>query len=217
MEESKYNCASIPTVRRLPIYLHLLKQMQNSGREFVSSTHIAEKLKLESIQVRKDLANTGIVGKPRVGYYVPSLIDAIEKFLGWDNNSEAFLVGVGSLGSALLGYDGFARRGLDIVAAFENDNTKIGSQIRGKEVLGLDKLPGLAARMGIRIGIITVPADEAQVVCDIMVSAGILAIWNFTPANLETPEEVVVQNEDLSCGLAVLSVKLSKLLQTHKD
>lgn len=212
MESMKQGFASIPTIRRLPMYLHLLNKLQNDGREFVSSTFISEKLKLEAIQVRKDLAITGIIGKPKVGYYVPALIESIEKYLGWDNNADAFLVGAGSLGSALLGYSGFQKRGLNIVAAFDADSAKVGTNVRGKEITSLDKMPELAQRMGVKMGIISVPDEYAQSVADLMVAAGILAIWNFTPSNLQVPEGIIIQNEDLSCGLAVLSVKLAKVL-----
>ena len=212
MGTEKQKVGSLPTVRRLPSYLHFLRQLKDSGRDIVSSTHIAEKLKLEPIQVRKDLAITGIVGKPKVGYYVPSLIRSIEEFLGWDNNTDAFLVGAGHLGGALLGYQGFKRHGLNIVAAFDADEAKAGTEVAGKEILPLAKLPNLASRMHISMGIITVPAEGAQDVADLMVASGITAIWNFAPISLEVPDFVVVQNEDLASGLAVLSIKAAKAL-----
>jgi len=211
MDTEKQKVGSLPTIRRLPSYLYILRQLDEAGRDVVSSTHIAERLKLEPIQVRKDLAVTGIEGKPKVGYHVPSLMKAIESFLNWDNSKEAFLVGAGNLGSALLGYQGFERHGMRIVAAFDTDQSKVGTNIHGKDVFALDKLPDLARRMHIRFGIITVPAPFAQHVADMMVTSGISAIWNFSPTNLELPDDVVVQNEDLSTGLAVLSVKASKL------
>lgn len=207
METEKQRIVSLPTVRRLPAYLHLLRNLSEEGRDLVSSTQISEKLKLESIQVRKDLAITGIVGKPKIGYYVPTLIEAIEEFLGWNNNTDAFLVGAGSLGTALLGYEGFNRHGLNILAAFDLDETKVGTIIHGKQVLPLEKLSNLADRMLIHMGIIAVPAQAAQSVADLMVSSGITAIWNFAPISLDVPDKVVVQNEDLASGLAVLSVK----------
>ena len=207
---------SLPTVRRLPSYLHLLRQFTQEGRDIVSSTHIAAKLKLEPIQVRKDLAVTGIVGKPKVGYYLPTLIKAIEEFLGWDDNTCAFLVGTGNLGGALLGYEGFKQHGLDIVAAFDVDPAKIGTEVRDKEVLPMDKMPDLANRMHVQMGIISVPAESAQDAADLMVASGITAIWNFAPVRLDVPNFVVVQNEDLSMGLAVLSVKSASARQNER-
>lgn len=204
--------APLPTVRRLPTYLRLMRQLRAAGREYVSSIQIAEELKLEAIQVRKDLAVTGIEGKTKVGFPVPALIEAIESFLGWDNTTDAFLVGAGSLGTALMGYEGFAHHGLNIVAAFDVDRAKIGRRVHGKEVLPLHKLPDLAARMHIHMGIIATPAGAAQAVAALMAAAGIRAIWNFAPVRLEVPAPIVVQNEDLSSGLAVLSVQLAEAL-----
>jgi len=207
MEAERPKVGNLATVKRLPLYLRFLRQLKDSGREIVSSTYIGEHLKLEPIQVRKDLAVTGIVGKPKVGYFIPSLIQAIEEFLGWDNNTDAFLVGAGNLGSALLGYQGFARHGLNIVAAFDTDESKIGTHIHDKDVLPLDKLSDLVDRMHITMGIIAVPAEAAQSVADLMIAAGITAIWNFAPVHIDVPNNIVVQNEDLASGLAVLSVK----------
>ncbi|MHB9130128.1 MAG: redox-sensing transcriptional repressor Rex [Armatimonadota bacterium] len=198
-----------PTIRRLPAYLHLLRQLQELGWETVSGTYLADELKLDPVQVRKDLTITGIVGKPRVGFRVTELIAAIVNYLGWNNPTEALLVGVGNLGSALLGYSGFQRHGLTIVVAFDADPRKIDTEVQGKIVLSLEKLPGLAQRLHIRLGILAVPAEAAQSAAELMVAAGMKAIWNFTPASLTVPAGIIVQNEDLSSGLAVLSRRLS--------
>jgi redox-sensing transcriptional repressor len=181
--------------------------LREEGRTAVSCTLIAEDLNLYPTQVRKDLAATGIVGKPKVGYDVSELIESIETFLGWNDTHNAFLVGVGSLGAALIGYPGFERYGFDIVAGFEIDPQKVGTVVRGKRILDVDKLPGLAARMHVHLGIIAVPATIAQVIADVMVRGGIRAIWNFAPVGLQVPEGVVVQNEDLASSLAVFLQK----------
>ena len=204
------------TLRRLTHYHHLLKQLEASGRPVVSCTHIAEHLRLLPIQVRKDMAMTGVVGKPKVGYEVPFLRAAIEEFLGWNDVTSAFLVGAGHLGTALLGYDRFSRYGLDIVAAFDVEAAKIGTTIHGKEVLPLEKLPDLGNRMHVPIGILTVPAEAAQSVVDLMMLSCIRAIWNFTPVKLEVPEGIIVENEDLSATLGVLSSKLAKALKRER-
>jgi len=142
-----------------------------------------------------------------------NVIEELERFLGWNNINDAFLVGAGSMGSALLGYRKFEQCGLKIVTAFDLDPSKIGTKIHGKHVLPLEKLPNLARRMHILIGIITVPAAEAQAVADLMVEGGIRAIWNFAPIRLHTPAHVIVHNEDLYCSLATLSQKLFATLQ----
>lgn len=206
----------IPSVRRLPLYLRLLRELRAEGREAVSCTQISESLDQGTVQVRKDLAITGIVGRPKVGYQIPELIDAIETFLGWKNTRDAFLVGAGSLGHALLGYEGFNDNGLNIVAAFDADPAKIGTRIHDKEVLAWDTFHDLAQRMHILIGVLTVPADVAQEVTNAMVLAGVRAIWNYTPAKLEVPPSIVVEDVRLSSSLAMLSSRLTRLLESQR-
>ncbi|HSA03551.1 MAG TPA: redox-sensing transcriptional repressor Rex, partial [Candidatus Paceibacterota bacterium] len=108
-----------PTLRRLPLYHRYLLQLDKLGRENVSCTDIGLELKLDPTQIRKDFEAAGIEGRPRVGYVLTHLIDGIERFLGWKNVQETFLVGVGSMGAALLGYKKFERCGLNIVAGDE--------------------------------------------------------------------------------------------------
>lgn len=205
-----------PTLRRLPLYHRFLKQIQEEGRDGVSCTHIGQALGLDPTQVRKDIEATGAVGRPKVGYVVGELVDAIEKFLGWDNITEAFLVGAGSLGAALLGYSRFQNCGLNVVAAFDTDPKKIGQNIHDRHILPLEKLPNLMQRMHIHIGVITVPAAVAQNVANLLVDGGVRAIWNFAPIRLKVPENVIVHNEDLYCSLAALSQKLAQRLAEEK-
>ena len=208
---------SAPTLKRLPLYHRVLKEWETAGRETVSCPDIALYLDLDPTQVRKDLESAGLVGRPRIGYTLANVLDGLEEFLGWKNLHDAFLVGAGSMGSALLGYRKFEQCGLKIVTAFDLDPSKIGTKIHGKHVLPLDKLPNLAQRMHILIGIITVPAAEAQAVADLMVAGGIRAIWNFAPIRLHVPEHVIVHNEDLYCSLAALSQKLFATLQSKPE
>ncbi len=208
MEQKSDKKVPVPTVRRLPRYLHLLKRCQSNGRESISATDIANRLELESIQVRKDLSYTGIVGKPRVGYTVTELIKAIEDFLGWSSRTNAILIGVGSLGSALLGYSAFQKHGLDIVAAFDNQREKIGMDVHNIPIYHIDELENRGASLGAAIAIMTLPASAAQEVTDRLVATGIKGVWNFSPIKINVPDDVIVQDEDLSTGLAVLSIKL---------
>jgi redox-sensing transcriptional repressor len=202
--------AKLPTIRRLPRYLTVLRRLMSLGREVVSSSYLADELRVERIVAKKDLEITGITGRTGVGYVVADLIDAIEDFLGWNNTTEAFLVGVGNLGSALLGYEGFKSYGLDMIAAFDTDPSRIGRMVQGINVFSLDKLPDLAERMHIQMAVLTVPAESAQQVADLLVNSGIRGIWNFTTINLRVPEGVLVQREDLAAGLAELSVKMRR-------
>lgn len=202
----------LPTIRRLPTYLYKLSEMRKAGISIVATPELARYMNLGEIVIRKDLAVTGVSGQPGVGYKVKELIEAIKSYLNWDNASEAILVGAGSLGSALLGYEGFEEYGLKIIAAFDADPGKIGTEIHGRSVFGVDRLAELVRRLQVRIGIICVPAAFAQEVADAMVAGGIRGIWNFANVSLKVPEEVVVQREVIAGGLAVLSVKMNRRL-----
>jgi redox-sensing transcriptional repressor len=197
-----------PTLRRLPLYLHYLRTLQASGRPVVSASHMGSDLQLDATQVRKDLAATGVVGRPKIGFEVEALVRRITEFLGFNNVKDAVLVGAGHLGRALLEFERFNRYGLNIVAAFDNDPAKIGQCISDKPIYALEKLPDLAQRLRVQLGILTVPAEAAQSCTDLLVAGGVQALWNFAPVTLETPAGVIVQNEDLFASLAVLSNKL---------
>lgn len=205
----------LPSLRRLPRYLNVLESFQTRGRDTVSATDIAEQLDLKPIQIRKDMAFTGIVGKPKVGYNIYDLICAIRKFIGWSETTPAVLVGAGSLGTALLGYEGFSRRNLRILAAFDVDPEKQGRLIYHTRVYPMEELPGIIQKENVKMAIITVPPDSAQIVTDALVKAGILGIWNFSPAEVQVPPGVVIKREDLSEGLAVLFVLMQENALTH--
>jgi redox-sensing transcriptional repressor len=208
MSELERKTAGVPTLKRLPLYLRLLRQMKEAGEEYASGAVVARELGLDPIVVRKDLAITGAVGRPRLGFHMDEIIPAIEDFLGWSNTSDAFLAGVGNLGTALLGYQGFEQHGMRIVAAFDTNPEIIGQKIHGKIVLDIKKLSTLAKRMHVQIGIITATASVAQSIADTMIAGGIRGIWNFTPAKLNVPKHVILQREDLASSLAVLSHRL---------
>lgn len=197
-----------PSIRRLPSYLHLVKQAHAQGLQYISGTIIANELNLEPIQVRKDLSITGINGKPKRGYPVDALIVAIEHFLGWDIPKNAVLIGAGNLGTALSGYQEFRYHGLNFVAAFDNNPDKIGKMIHGVPILSLSYLEENIKSLDATIAVLTVPSSEAQRITDILVKANIKAIWNFTNTKLQVPDSVIVQREDLTSGYAIMSVQL---------
>ena len=199
----------VPSIRRLPVYLALLRRLRDSGVEAVSSTRIAQELGLTGIQVRKDLSMTQIVGRPKVGHAIRELIDHIERFLGWDKPRQAFLVGAGHLGTALLGYRGFQQEKLDISAVFDNSPQKIGTTVFDKEILPISEFHQLVLLRQVYLAILTVPAAVAQKTTDMMVEAGIVGIWNFAPIQLNVPPEVIVEDVSLSSSLAVLTQRLS--------
>lgn len=199
---------SVPrqTVKRLPNYLTYLKGKAEEGVINISAPMVARGLNLNEVQVRKDLASVSESGgKPRTGYLLSELIMDIEKYLGYDNVKDAIVVGVGHLGNALMSFEGFKNYGLNVVAGFDSSDDLIGTEVHGKRIFSNDRIIELCTRLNIHLGIITVPDEHAQEVCDIMANAGILAIWNFAQVHLKVPENIIVQNENLAASLAILS------------
>lgn len=192
------------TLRRLPTYLTYLKGLPPDAPANISSAAIAAAIGAGEIQVRKDLASVSDSGRPKTGYPVAELIADLTEFLGYNDVSDAIVVGCGKLGEALLGYGGFQEYGLNLVAGFDTDPARIHEQA-DKPVLPLEKLAGLCEQRGIRVAILTVPASYAQAACDRLVAAGIRAILNFAPAHLDVPHGVLVKNENLAVSLAQLS------------
>jgi redox-sensing transcriptional repressor len=185
--------------------------LQRDGDEYISGTVIARELNLEPIQVRKDLAITGIIGRPKRGYPIEALTNAIERFLRWDSIQDAVLVGAGNLGTALLGYREFQFHGLNFMAAFDKNPEKIGNVIHGVKVLPADTMDIQIRNLGIKIAVLTVPFQSAQETADILIRSGVQGIWNFTNVKLKVPENVAVQKEDLSSGYAMLCVMMQGL------
>lgn len=205
------------TIGRLPAYHRYLKEKQAEGERTIASTAIAEDLHLNAVQVRKDLALiSSVAGKPKLGFDVEDLIADIDRFLGYDNVSDAVLVGAGGLGSALVGYGGFKNYGLNIVAAFDSSPALIGTVLHGVHVFDVSELGRLVRRLNVRIGIITVPKEAAQGAADALVSGGVRAIWNFAPVHLSLPANIAVKNEDMAASLAILSKRLAEILNNEK-
>lgn len=211
MKEYKEHKISKATIARMPLYLHFLQEENSKGAQYISSSVIAQNISVSSVLVRKDLTLVSSQpGRPRLGFEIHRLIVDIEKFLGYDTVSDAVIVGAGGLGRAFLGYEGFKSNGLNIVAAFDVSKALIGTKVAGKEILPLSELEKFVCEHKIRLGIITVPKQAAQEVLNKMVAAGIEAIWNFAPAPLRAPKEIVLKTEDLAASLAMLAGKLYK-------
>jgi redox-sensing transcriptional repressor len=175
------------------------------GELHISSAVLADRLSLDPVLTRKDLAMAGVPGKPRRGYPAKELADAISRALGWDSATDAVLVGVGSLGKALLGYSGFEEQNLSIAVAFDSSPELIGQKFHGVKIRTLEDLPRLIGRLKIKLAILTVPNTAAQSCADALVAAGITGILNFTSIQLSVPRNVTVQNVDIAQSLAVLS------------
>ena len=198
-------------IRRYPIYLDYLKRKQAEGLVYISSPQFADSLNLSEEQVRKDLNFVSRnFGKPKVGREIKLLIFDIEEFLGYRDSQRAVLVGAGHLGRALMAYEGFLHYGLDIVCAFDNDINKIDCIFYNKSIYSINELEKKCLELNVHIGIIAVPQQYAQDVCDKLVNAGVKGIWNFTSAILKVSDDIIVLNENLASSLAVLSNKLKE-------
>lgn len=200
------------TLKRLPHYLEALYSFKKTGLPMVSATKIAEFTDVHMTQVRKDLAFTGVVGIPKVGHKINELILAIEQCLNWNDVSSCFLVGAGHLGKALMGYSELSKKGLRIIAAFDNNPEMSVTNYLGIQIHPMTKLSNLISRLHVNIGILTVPAEAAQEIADEMVDNGIIAIWNFTPTRLKVPSHIIIENIDMSSSLAVLSRRVAERL-----
>ena len=202
-------------LKRLPGYLAYLKNIPEESSPYISATALANALDMGEVQVRKDLAMVSDGGRPKIGYLRESLIEDISQFLGYDNTTDAILVGAGKLGQALLGYSGFEAYGLNILAAFDARPFTQKTQ-EGRSVYPMEQLESFCRSNKVLMGIITVPAQFAQDVCDRLIGCGIKAIWNFAPTHLDVPAGILVQNENMATSLAVLSMHLQAQMKDKK-
>jgi redox-sensing transcriptional repressor len=206
---------SIPeqTLRRIPHYHQILTDLEAQGQKLISSRYLSRFFRVHDTQVRKDVSVIGYRGRPKAGYSVTGLKQAIADFLGINLRNTAVLIGAGKLGSALCGYPGLAEYGLRIVGVFDSDPSKIGTPVASFTIQAVESLPRFLSGQPIGIAILTVPKDAAQSAADLIVRLGIRAIWNFAPTQLAVPPEVSVRHENLAVGLALLSHDLKKSQQ----
>lgn len=200
-------------LKRLPGYLSYLKSIPENASPYISATALANALNMGEVQVRKDLAMVSNGGRPKIGYLRESLIEDISQFLGYDNTTDAVLIGAGKLGQALCGYSGFADYGLNILAAFDAkpmaDRTE-----EGTPIYPMEQLESFCKTHKVIMGVITVPAKHAQQVCDQLIECGVKAVWNFAPTHLNVPANILVQNENMATSLAVLSMHLQAQIKS---
>lgn len=197
-------------VARLPVYLRCLTDVRQRGKQILSSQELAERAGGNAAQVRKDLSYLGEFGIRGIGYEVDGLIQHISRWLGLTRRHNVAIVGMGRLGPALMGYRGFAEKGFEVTAIFDTDPDKVGSTVGGLVVQDSSKLVSTVREKDIAIGIIATPAAVAQEVADLLVEAGVKAILNFAPENLEVPDEVNCREVDLSLELQILCFHLER-------
>lgn len=193
-----------PAIRRLPWYLACVTRLRARGVEYASSTAISKQLNVDASQIAKDLSYLNIKGKTRIGYEVAQLEQGLKDFLGFDRQHRAVMMGVGSLGRALIMDSGLTRYGLDIVAGFDVNPAIIGTEIGGLPIYDIAELPSRREALGAEIAIIAVPVENAAGVADICVAAGIRALWNFTPFHIKTGPDITIQNTSIYAHLAVM-------------
>lgn len=183
-------------IGRLPVYLRALTRLAQEGHEVTSSHELGERLGISSAQIRKDLSLFGGFGKQGTGYHIPYLIDQLRQVLQVNREWEVALIGVGDLGRAVAHYKGFANRGFRIAAAFDSAPDKLGVPINGIVIQSMDSAGAVIAERGIKVAMVAVPAENAQAVADMLIEAGVRAILNYAPINLNVPAGVYVQYID---------------------
>ncbi|MCG8450827.1 MAG: redox-sensing transcriptional repressor Rex [Pirellulales bacterium] len=185
-------------MNRLTLYLRELQHLIRDGEQTTSSSQLGRLLGFTDAQVRKDLAHFGHFGHPGVGYRCDELVQAIRMILGTDREWRVALVGVGNLGRALLGYRGFYQQGFTLIAAFDSNPTLVGAKIEGVEIYGMEQLTEVLAEKQVELGLVAVPAGDAQEVTDQLVAAGVGGIVNFAPVTLSVPEGISKVGVDLA-------------------
>ncbi len=197
-------------ISRLTQYHCILVDYIKKKNYTITSSTIAQLLKIDDSQVRKDISMLNNTGKSRVGYDVNRLKETIEKTLGFKNPKNAFIIGAGNLGTALAKYNDFEAYGLNVMALFDVDKEKIGKKINSKPVFDIKELSEYTKKMNVEIGILTVPSDFAQEIANYAVKSKINYIWNFSPTVLDVPNGVEVWNENLMGNFLQFSYKISK-------
>lgn len=193
-----------PTLRRLPWYLAYVNLLNAKDIEYVSSTQIAKEINVDASQIAKDLSFLNIKGKTRIGYEVKRLAKELEDFLGFKREHNTFMIGVGSLGAALIQDSGLSQYGLRIVAGFDVNPLRIGTSICGVPIFHISELAQRQQEFNAEIGVLAVPVEHAQEATDQMVEGGLKAVWNFTPFRIKAPENIVIQNTSIYAHLAVM-------------
>jgi len=197
------------TVRRLSAYLRFLEDFEGRGLKTISSDELARRGGTTSAQVRKDLSFFGSFGKRGLGYSVPELAGRLREILGLGRKWKIIIVGAGKIGAALVQYRGFKQRGFHILAAYDNDSSKIGKPMDGIPVRDISHLERDANKEPPDIAVLAVPGEHAQTMTNRIVAAGIKAILNFAPAQLQVPSDVTVRNVNMAMELEGLSYALS--------
>ena len=214
MEEKQISKA---VIKRLPRYYRYLGELLEDNVERISSNDLSKKMRVTASQIRQDLNNFGGFGQQGYGYNVKYLYTEIGKILGLDIVHPMIIVGAGNLGQALANYVEFEKRGFKLVGIFDVNPVLEGIAVRGIEIQMISDLPFFMKENNIEIAILTLPKNKARDMAEILIENGIKAIWNFAHIDLDTPDDVIVENVHLSESLMTLSYNLSQYRQEHID
>lgn len=204
-------------IKRLPRYYRYLGELLEDNVERISSNDLSKKMRVTASQIRQDLNNFGGFGQQGYGYNVKYLYTEIGKILGLDIVHPMIIVGAGNLGQALANYVEFEKRGFKLVGIFDVNPVLEGIAVRGIEIQMISDLPFFMKENNIEIAILTLPKNKASDMAEILIENGIKAIWNFAHIDLDTPDDVIVENVHLSESLMTLSYNLSQYRQEHID
>ena len=204
-------------IKRLPRYYRYLGELLEDNVERISSNDLSKKMRVTASQIRQDLNNFGGFGQQGYGYNVKYLYTEIGKILGLDILHPMIIVGAGNLGQALANYVEFEKRGFKLVGIFDVNPVLEGIAVRGIEIQMISDLPFFMKENNIEIAILTLPKNKARDMAEILIENGIKAIWNFAHIDLDTPDDVIVENVHLSESLMTLSYNLSQYRQEHID
>ena len=197
------------TISRSLLYIRTLERLMQAKQDCVSSQQLAEITGVTDVQIRKDISNFGKAGRPRIGYRTEELQNILEEFVS-QNAVHVALFGAGNLGSAILRYPGFQQKKIRMVAAFDADRRKIGTEVNGVKVYDIADAKRIIARTRPEIGIIAVPEEAAQRVANVMVAAGVKGIINFSPVSIAVPRGVAVRAIDLAIEFQALFWEISR-------
>ena len=201
------------SVRRLSLYVRSLEELERGGVPTVSSRELAEQVGTTSAQVRKDLSYFGSFGVRGLGYAVPELLERLRAILGLDRAWGVAIIGAGRIGLALAQYSNFRKKGFHVRAVFDKDAAKIGQPWGDAVICDIAELSAVIEEQGIDIVILATPQDATQAVADRVVAAGVRAILNFAPVQLEVPDGVEVNNVNMVPELESLSFGLLNSLR----
>ncbi len=216
MGERMEKVISKAVIKRLPRYYRYLGELMEEKVERISSNDLSRKMRVTASQIRQDLNNFGGFGQQGYGYNVEYLHTEIGKILGVDSIHPMIILGAGNLGQALANYAEFEKRGFRLVGIFDVNPALEGESVRGIEIQMIRNLPDFLQKNQVEIAILTLPKNRAAEVADLLVKNGIKAIWNFAHLDLDTPDDVIVENVHLSESLMTLSYNLSECRKRHK-